>query len=250
MSVEADVRRPSPLRQRIHGFGLRHPQWWVAALAAGGWAVLLATGIAGHRHGDPSGGAAGAAWSGGAAWSAGVAWSAVMVTAMMAPLVLPNVRRLAYASLRRRRFRAGAAFLVGYLGVWTAVAVITDRLVAAGTGLLGRLATTMLTFGAAAAWQYSGRKRRALRRCALTIPTALRGWRADRDCARLGVLVALGCLGTCWAIMTAAAATGHDVAAMAVLSAVAAHERTARRYEPATGAAVIALLGAVLLIGG
>lgn len=242
MSVEADVRRPNPLRQRVRGLGRRHPQWWVAVLAAGGWAVLLTAGIAGHRHGDPSGDPS--------SWPAGLAWSAVMVTAMMAPLVLPNVRRLAHASLRRRRFRAGAAFLVGYLGVWTAVAVVTDRLVTAVAGLLGGPATTVVVFGAAAAWQYSGRKRRALRRCTLTVPTALRGWRADRDCARLGVLVALGCLGTCWAIMAASAASGHDVAAMAVLGALALHERIARRYEPATGAAVIALLGAVLLIGG
>lgn len=219
----------------------RHPEWWVAALAVATWVVLLITQL-GHGHG-----------LGGPLWTdpaARLLLLAAMVVAMMAPLVLPTVRRLAHASLRSRRYRAGAFFLAGFVAAWIVVVVVTDGLVLVGSGVLGGPVTVVLVFAGAAAWQYGEPKRRALRRCAMTVPTALRGWRADRDCVRFGALVAVGCVGTCWAIMAAAATAGHGVAAMAALGAVALHERRSAHYDPDVGAGVLVVLGVVLLISG
>lgn len=172
---------------------------------------------------------------------------AAMTVAMMAPLVVPNVRWLAAASLRRRRRRAVVAFLGGYFLVWVPVALVLAASAAALAALVGPLPALAAAFASAGAWQFSAVKHRALRRCTATAPIPPRGWRADRGCTRYGMSIAAGCVPSCWAVMAAGATAGHGVAVMAVLAAVLVGERLPRMYRPGDGAAVLAVLAVVLL---
>jgi predicted metal-binding membrane protein len=172
-----------------------------------------------------------------------------MTVAMMTPLVIPNVRWLAGASLRRRRARAVVLFLGGYFIVWLPVAFALAVGVSVLAALVGPQAALVVAFAAAGAWQFSGAKHAALRRCTATAPIPPRGPRADRGCVRYGIGVAAGCVTSCWAVMAAGMATGHGVAAMAVLGAALVGERLPRVYQPRDGAALLAVLGGVLLAG-
>ena len=111
----------------------------MVALAAAAWASLLVMDVAGggltehHQHhsmidaGNRMGG--------------GVFWVALMATAMMAPLVLPSLRRLALTSIWSHRYRAQALFLFGYLATWMASAGAISGAVMAVEGLGGRVPT-------------------------------------------------------------------------------------------------------------
>lgn len=144
---------------------------------------------------------------------------------MMSPVSMPLVRHVMVSSLWRRRFRSGLLFLAGYSGVWAVVGLGLGFAVILATQVLSRVLALALAFGVAAAWQLSPPKRRALRRCALTVPLAAYGWRADRDCVRYGVIAARSCVMTCWAFMAAAGAGGHHVLSMAVIFWLQVRER-------------------------
>ncbi len=233
-----------PLR-RINRF---HPEWWAAALAATAWAALFvstirdlaAEGLSGHDHGlgptsSRSPGAVLAAW-------------AVMSVAMMVPLVVPTVRHVALSSLWGRRHRAAAAFLGGYLAVWTAAGLVIMGIVAALAALAGATVARATAFGGAAVWQLTPFKRRFLRRCAYTSPLSPTGWRADRDCARFGGRIGLTCVATCWALMAATVASAHTLEMMLAVFAVQLHERYRRRPSLQSGALATAALGVLLVV--
>jgi predicted metal-binding membrane protein len=196
----------------------------VLGLAGGAWGVLL---VAGHE---------------------GLVSVPLMVVAMMAPLVIPNVRWLAAASLRRRRFRAVAGIFGGYLLVWIPVAVAVAVAVEVLAALLGHALTLAVAFAMAAAWQFSPSRHRALRRCTAVRAIPPRGRRADLGCVRYGTTVAAGCVVSCWAVMAAASAA-HGVAAMAVMAAGLLAERLPRVYQPGDGASLLVVVGGVLLVG-
>src|SRR5690349_19066680 len=86
----------------------RFPEYWMLALSAAAWvAVAARAGVHVHRPG--------AAWN----W-----WHwMLMVAAMMLPLKIDGVRRIAERSLWPRRHRAIAGYLAGYLGVWALAGV-------------------------------------------------------------------------------------------------------------------------------
>lgn len=224
-----------------------HPEWWAAAAAAVGWLVLGAhavrdlTGVPAAHHdglgpGSGHGGPVDVALC-----------SIVMAVTMMVPLTLPALRHAALSSRWRRRHRAAAGFLAGYLAVWIPAGAV---LVVAGDALvsvLGGSVTVAVAFALATLWQRAPAKRRLLSRCRRTRPLAPLGWRADRDCARLGVGVGWSCAATCWALMAATVAAGHSVAVMAVLFGVQLHERFGRRFASGLTALVVAALGAAVM---
>jgi predicted metal-binding membrane protein len=168
-----------------------------------------------------------------------------MVIAMMVPLTITNVRHVAQSSLWRRRNRAIAGFLVGYLAVWVVVQTIIVETWGLLIPLVGWGAAAGIAMIAAALWEVSPIKRRRLRRCHRTVPLAPRGWRADADCARYGVSTGFSCVTVCWALMVAAAAFSHSVVVMAVLFGVQASGRYQRRPSPVVAALVV--LGVCLL---
>lgn len=226
----------------------RHPEWWVAAAAVGAWLILLLGAVAGvathgaraHDH------ALGVDGSG--RFAAVLGWWAVMTVAMMLPLVLPAVRRVAVSSFWHRRQRAASEFVAGYLAVWMLVGVITVGALSNLASLIGSTATMAAAFTAAAVWQLSAAKRRSLRRCSRSSPLAPTGWRAARDCARFGAVIGWSCVTSCWALMAATVTAAHTFEVMAVVFGVQLNERFRRRPAVALSAAVIAALALILVL--
>jgi len=180
-------------------FFWRHPEWWPLALSAGAWMWMLT--MHGHHH------------HGGSL----TPWM-VMTVAMMLPMVIPSVRTTAERSLWRRRHRAVAFFLGGYLACWAVVGVLATFIpmyVYAGA----------IAFAVAGAWQLTRQKRIALAGCHRTVPLAPFGWRADRDCTRYGGMIGTRCVTSCWAVMVACSLSGHAFAACAGVTAIGMIER-------------------------
>jgi hypothetical protein len=186
------------------------PEAWLYALSAFAWLVLVlaapdGAGHVGHHH---PGAHAGAGMPAGP-WTL---WSA-MVVAMMLPVVAPAAHRVAMRSLWRRRHRAMAAFVLGYLAVWLAVGAVVVAV--AGPSPVA-LPFVLL---AAAAWQVAPQRRRALRRCGVLPPCA-----GDRACAEAGVRIGGRCVVTCGPVMVAMA-VGHGLLLMCVLFCLLLSER-------------------------
>jgi predicted metal-binding membrane protein len=215
---------------RLRRIGWRHPEWWVILIAAAAWALILRH--ATHAHTAPGVGHT-------------IIATAVMVAAMMLPLTLANVRHVALSSLWRRRHRAMAAFLVGYLCCWAVVQTVIQGTLGFLAPLLGWTLVAGLVMITAVLWENSPGRKRRLRRCGLTVPLAPRGWRADTACARYGVITGLSCVTTCWALMAAVAAFSHSVPVMAVVFGVQVSDRYQRRPSPVLTS--LAILGVCLL---
>ena len=151
------------------------------------------------------------------------AWM-VMTVAMMVPMVAGSIRVTAQRSFWRRRHRAAAGFLLGYLSCWLIAGVAVSYLpVRAGAR------AAAIAFFIAAVWQLTRWKRRSLAACHRTMPLAPNGWRADRDCIRFGWRAALPCFASCWALMLACLLSGHALFAAAAATAAGLAERSAVR---------------------
>jgi predicted metal-binding membrane protein len=234
------------------------PEWWSLCLCAAAWALMLwranpfAPGAHAHHmhaHQDMEMGAAGAAGAQ-AVWAADACWWLVMVAAMMFPMVLDPVRTTAERSLWRRRHRAIAGFLVGYVGTWMAFGVAASMIVAALGAEEWRPAGVAAAagFGIALLWQVTPVKRRAALACHRTMPLAPTGWRADRDCLRYGWVVGRSCLLSCWALMLACLLAGHGMGAMVGVTAISWAERNRARPRQRLLCAAIAALAAYSIL--
>jgi predicted metal-binding membrane protein len=207
-----------------------HPEWPVAALAAAAWAALVAGAVvqAGGLGGD--GGPAALhhhhPGAGPGVLAQLPAWM-LMTLAMMLPVALPGFNYVAHNSLRTRQRRAMGLFLAGFLAPWLPLGVAA----AAAYGLavdrlgVGRQVVLWGSLAAAAAWQLTRTKRRALLACARTVPLPPRGARADVACLRFGWLHAWRCLRSCWAVMLVMVPAGHGLAWMAVITGVVLAEQ-------------------------
>lgn len=222
----------SPLLRFVLRTHWHAPGWIAAALAAGGWLALLIgvahdpTHLMGveatHRPADA------------------ITHAAVMSAAMMAPLVVPHATWVGSFSFWRRRYRAVAVFLVGFLGVWTA---ITAALLVVGpraSSTFGWRSTLVVAFAVATTWSALPGRRRRLQRCGLTVPLAPDGWRADADCLRYGVAIARPCVLTCGPLM-AAVMLDHGLVVMALATALSVADRRAPVRAVRSTAAVAAL---------
>jgi predicted metal-binding membrane protein len=225
------------IRGKLLRFGWHHPEWWVVTTAAVTW--MFMAGMS-HPHASHTGITPG---RGHAQDTLGMV---AMVLAMMLPLTLANVRHVALSSLWRRRHRAIAAFLVGFLAVW----IVVQTVIVEGTWellapLIGWKTMGGVAMVAAALWEIAPIKWQRLRRCHRTVPLGPRGWRADADCAYYGVTMGFSCVTTCWALMVAAAAFSHSFMVMTVLFSVQLSGRYQRRPSPVLSA--LAVLGVCLL---
>ena len=176
------------------------------------------------------------------------AWS-LMVVAMMVPVTLPAVRYVGLNSMRRRRARAMAVYTASYVGVWVAFGVGALGLAHLATEHLGLSegALLALALGAAAGWQLTRTKRRALFACGRTVPLPPSGRRADAGCARFALLQAWRCIRSCWALMVVMVAVGHaSLLWMVALTAlVVAEELTVRGRRVTRPAAAVLAAAAV-----
>src|SRR6476620_12211696 len=104
-------------------FGWRHPEWWTLGLSALAWVSLLSDEPAKGHHQHHY-------YHGASMLNVSMLlrelWLWVlMIVAMMLPLLVTPVRVVAARSLWRRRHRAIASFLVGYLATWLVVGAVT-----------------------------------------------------------------------------------------------------------------------------
>jgi Predicted metal-binding integral membrane protein (DUF2182) len=235
-----------------------HPEWWSLALSALAWLLIvfrIDSPGAGRSHhaGDHAAAAMGQSGFLPDVAAETFAWL-LMVAAMMFPLLIDSIRTAAARSLWTRRHRAIAEFLTGYLVPWTIAGIVTIMLVRAASvsGSLGSWMWVAAGFAAAAVWQLTPVKLRALRSCHRTMPLAPRGWRADRDCLRYGWTIGGRCVVSCWAMMAGCVLAAHSVPAMLCVTAVGSAERFIPRLDRRLTAGVLlgfALLGSRLTIG-
>jgi predicted metal-binding membrane protein len=206
------------LRERL---AWPHPEWWSLALSAVSWIALLtkptlALGALHQSHLPIE-----HAMGGMSEWT-------LMVIAMMFPLTIPMVRVTAERSLWRRRHRAIAEFLAGYVLVWLVVGAIGTWVLSSLQGFFGIGPNLSASLGlvAAAAWQLAPTKRRALRACHRTVPLAGRGWRADRDCVAYGFTSGGHCVVNCGPMMFACLLAAHNIPVMVFATMVGLAERS------------------------
>ena len=220
------------------------------------WAVALAAEASGVAHGLHHDGLL---EGGPPVWAAlllfVVSWQ-LMTVAMMLPSSLPLVR-LFWAASRRRG--ALAAFLSGYGVVWASFGVAAF----AGDALLHQLVHALpaleqrpwliggAVLVAAGAFQFTSLKEACLEKCRHPGVFLMSKYRRGAGAAfRLGREHGVFCVGCCWALMLVMFAAGFaNLVWMAVLAAVMAYEKIARRgraLTPVLGAA-LASWGAVVL---
>jgi predicted metal-binding membrane protein len=222
------------------------PEWLVAVAAAAAWIALL-SGVGLHHmqlgaHHSPLGVIAGLP-----------GWS-LMVVAMMVPVTLPAVRHVGLNSMRHRRQRAMALYTVVFVGIWVlfgVTALATEHLLSFHLGLGDRLLLAV-ALAAAAGWQLTRAKRRALFACGRTVPLPPVGRRADAGCVRFALLHARRCIQSCWAIMFVMVVVGHSslIWMLALTGIVVAEELTViGRHLTRPAAVVFALTAAAVAFG-
>ncbi|HVB71873.1 MAG TPA: DUF2182 domain-containing protein [Acidimicrobiales bacterium] len=177
------------------------------------------------------------------------AWVAMM-GAMMFPAVLPVVLTYRRAALRHR-VAPTAAFVLGYLIVWSAVGVPSyfawrelQGPIAADETWAARLAGGV--FIVAAAYQLSPYKSACLRHCRTPMSFFMRqrhDLRTVNGAARAGTQHGLLCLGCCWALMAVLVALGTmNIAWMVALAALIFVEKVTPQGELIARLVAMALL--------
>jgi predicted metal-binding membrane protein len=148
-----------------------------------------------------------------------IGW-ALMMTAMMAPLLIPALRHVRARSLRSRRWRAMSLVTVAHAAVWTAGGIVLLAVASLLRSVTGQPDLALLLgLDAALAWQLSPLKQHCLNRHCAHPPISSFGSAADRDALRFGGTHAAWCLGSCWALMLVSLlAPAWHVAVMLVVS--------------------------------
>lgn len=249
------------------------PEWPIAALVGIAWlllALLSFQGDATHAaHASSSTPTAGLLMRWLMSWL--MSW-VLMSFAMMMPATLPAVRHVALNSIDARRARAMTVYVVAYLAVWVLFGLIAFALIEVGrmplllalalppspmTPPLSAAATSdrvllAILLAIATAWQLTRIKRRAVGACKRTVPLPPYGLRADRACARFGVMQAWRCIMACWPLMLLMAALPHPhpLLPMLVLTAIVLLEERAptrdRLIIPIAGLLAAATVAAAL----
>ena len=187
----------------------RHPEWWVLAMSAAAWVVMAVPGTAAiptshHGHAAPS-------WLDASGGIVSARDWLLMIVAMMFPLCIASIQATAARSLWRRRHRAIASWLIGYVAPWLMLGLVvsfsTATLWPSGPQPSG--AIVAVAFVVAAVWQGASLRARVVRRCHRTQPLAPSGWRATRDCMRYGWTTGIHCVVACGALMIACSLAGH-----------------------------------------
>jgi predicted metal-binding membrane protein len=170
----------------------------------------------------------------------GLAWLA-MLLAMMPPLLAQPLLYLWHRSLRRRRARAIALFVIGYGTVWLAAGIVLTML-AIALDVMSPLSGLALALLIALVWQVTPVKQVCLNRCHSQPPLAAFGLRADADALRYGMTHGIWCAGACWALMLVPLMAGRlHLAAMAAVMLFQVVERMRPGRAPRWGAALPSL---------
>jgi predicted metal-binding membrane protein len=246
---------------RLRSIG-RRPTLWVELSVVAAWPLLLATegaasaasgqgltsgplffcklGAAGPHPGHPPPLASASLIAGAPMWG-------LMALAMMVPTALPAVHHVAGKSLYWRRRRAPAEFLAVFLGLWIVFGVLALRVLSSWRPAASEMAFP-IALGAAALWQLTPLKLRALRACHRSRPLPPRGWRASAGVVVFAFHNGLACLASCWVMMGAAVVSGPGrLLWMGVLSAAMTVEKLSD--TPLTASRRLAALFAAAAVG-
>lgn len=190
-------------------------------------------------------------------------WS-VMMVAMMTPSTMPMA--ITFSNLERRRsgavpWAATAAFLAGYLVVWTAfsvgAALVQWGLRSAALMEPGMRTASPWLGGAlllgAGVFQFSSAKDACLRHCRTPIGFLLSEWRdGPGGAVRMGVRHGAYCVGCCWLLMALMLVAGvMNLAWCAALAVLVLAEKAlpgGRKLARVAGVA-LAVWGVVLIAG-
>ena len=242
----------SVLRLKTHRFAAWHPEWWLAAVPLVAWVVIVAQGFVGsgsvepmhHGHHDM------ASTDGVLIFDRMVpavsAWL-LMLAAMMLPILVPRVRRVASCCVGVVRNHAIAETVMGALLPWcvlgVGVLVVVFVFPSVSPGLLP--VPYVVIWVAVAGWQLSPLKRMALRRChVVQVPRgAGDGWLRVRAEASQSVW----CTVACGPAMVAMACTGHSTGMMALLTVGLTAERVARRPDQVSRLFAVGVVTAALV---
>lgn len=236
--------RPGPLGA-LGRLEARHPEWWVLLIAAGAWIWMAAMPHAGAAQAGPAAhGAHGAHHGHAAPVGLGIVAMAVMVIAMMLPLTVGGVRRVAGAAAWERRHRSVAGFITGYLGVWMGIMIAIATAWALASSVAGWKSAAVAVAAMAVLWEVAPAAWRQMRPGSRPKAAVADGWRADAACARVGAEAGVRCGTSCWALMAACVAFGHSLPVVAVLFGVQLGARYPQR--PARVLAALVVLGVCL----
>ena len=197
------------------------PEWWVVAVGLASWGRIARDGLVGSDHAMHHAASRGADV---------VAWQ-VMVLAMMLPTLAMKTRDVALRCFDERRHYSMAVFLAGYLAPWSVfgAAALALRQLA----WMHAPYTVALLCAVATVWAMVPLRERAMMTVYTYVPViAPDGWDATRDCAQSGMAVGAWCIVSCWPLMLACAASGHDLVVVAVGGAIALVE--SRSFRPPT----------------
>ncbi|KIH83152.1 DUF2182 domain-containing protein [Pseudomonas batumici] len=127
----------------------------------------------------------------------------LMLLAMMPLLLAHPLEHLWRVSLSRRRWQALGLFVLGFGSVWTLAGVGLLTVAVGVRVLLGIEPLTALVGGLLICllWQASPAKQRSLNRCHHQPRISAFGFAFLRDCLKYGVVSAVWCVGSCWAVM-------------------------------------------------
>ena len=181
------------------------PEWWVVALGVASWGWIVREGLVRSSH----------AMHHATSSSADLlAWQ-VMVLVMMLPTMAMKTRDVALRWYEERRHYSMALFLVGYLMPWSvfgAAALALRQL-----PWMHASYTVVLLCAVATVWAMVPLRERAMMTVYAYAPVlAPDVWDATRDCATAGAAVGASCIVSCWPLMLACAASGHDLAVVAI----------------------------------
>ncbi|WP_222262795.1 copper chaperone [Modestobacter marinus] len=224
----------------------RHPEATAAGVVVLAWMWLLVptAGGAGSAHGSEH--HAMPVLPSTAGWL-------VMVAAMMLPGALPAARELALGGPWSRRQRTTVLFLCVYVGVWAAFGAVAHAAAWLAERGLGIDAAFVLPglLAAAALWQLSPWKWRAVRACHRLRPLPPRGVRADAACAGAALRYGRWCVASCWPVMAAMATASTNLWLMVMLTVLVTAEKLAAQASrlAGPGAAVVAGAAVVVLPG-
>lgn len=178
-------------------------------------------------------------------------WS-LMMAVMMLPSAVPIIRlhRLSAVASGWERELGSAAFVTGYLLVWSVVgiavwvaAAAVDALLPAGAQALAVAALLVI----AGLYQFTPLKSRCLSACRSPMDFLVTRWRSGPAGAlRIGVEHGVYCLGCCWALM----AVFVGVGAMALTWAAGIAAVVAAEKLLPGGRVLSRALGVALIAGG
>jgi predicted metal-binding membrane protein len=259
------LSKPSAAKVRLARFSACHPEWWVVTIAAGAWIALVlgvtdgTTGSGGtHSMPMPESGTTVNMSHSSMSWamSAGALASMwmLMLPAMMLPVFVPRVRRVAASVIGTARQRSILQTLAGWLAVWTGVGVVVVAMAAVvpDVDVAARPVVSVLCWLPAVLWQFSLWKRRALIRChGVAVPPGLDdGWKR----VKAGARQTRWCAVSCGPAMATMALTGHSLVIMMTLTIGLLAERIGFRpgriaNRLGVGMVAVASITALLTIG-